>query len=117
MKDLTEINRERQAFIDEALTNIRKNCVRGVGYTATELSKMSGDLIPPEIFERCLTRGYRTIVKRGDLSYSKYGIFGWLWCRIKEEEATLTYEVYNEDGDLIKTYKKTERLLKAFIVN
>lgn len=115
MKNLTEINRERTALVDMALRKIEENYERGVGYTAVDLAIMSGNLIPADIFARSLARGYKDIIKRGNMPYCRYNIFGWLRCRIGEEETTLTYKVYDEGGNLIKTYKRTKRLLKAFI--
>ena len=87
--------------------------VSGTAYNAHELCKMTRGIIPTSLFEKSLSRGYRTLrknemegtAKKGD----KYHLFGdWrAACTIQRVGARLiTIKEYDEDGNLITEYQK-----------
>lgn len=111
--DLIDINHERAKLICEAITELRHNAGRGIPYTAADLSKMTGGLIPTSLFEKSLARGYRTLKKREcmgvpekDNTYSLFNDWG-ADCRIQRVGAKLiTIKEYDEDGNLISEYQR-----------
>ena len=114
--DLIDINEERARLIDDAITELKRNAVRGTAYTARDLCKMTGGIIPTSLFEKSLARGYRALRKREEqkaMGYSgvkhTYYLFNdWrAECHIQKEGARLiTIKEYDEDGNLISEYRK-----------
>jgi hypothetical protein len=109
--DLRDINDERAKLICDAITELKHNAVPGLEYTARDLSKMTGGLIPTSLFEKSLSRGYHTLLKREELKQGngKYMLFNdWrAECRIHRKGArVITIKEYDEDGNLISEYQK-----------
>lgn len=112
--NLAEINKERQEIITEGIDAILKRVERGKVYTAEELSDMSGGLIPAKNIQTSLRRGLKQVERFTYLRRAgEYFLFG--GCRVKPVKAyrTLTYKVYNEDGELIDKFTRTKVFVKA----
>lgn len=111
--DLMDINHERANLICDAITELKKNAVRGTAYTASDLSKMSGGLIPTSLFEKSLARGYHALRKREFEGVREeantYSLFNdWrAECHIQKVGVRLiTIKEYDEDGNLITEYQR-----------
>ena len=111
--DLIDINMERARLIGDAITELKHNAARGVAYTARDLSKMTGGIIPTSLFEKSLARGYRALRKREFEGVREeentYSLFNdWrAECHIQKEGARLiTIKEYDEDGNLISEYQR-----------
>lgn len=111
MKTLTEINAERNEIISEGINNIRSKRQYGVVYSAQELSVMSGGLIPAANLQASFNRARLNRYHRGWGSTS-YLLYGRLRVDFVEEYTTLTYKVYDENGELIRTYTKRKPITK-----
>ena len=111
MKTLAEINAERQEIIKEGLNNISRRKERGVIYSAEEVSKMSGGLIPASNLQACFERARLILSERYRCS-ERYLLFGWIACTPVIENRTFTYKVYDENGELVKTYTKNKPITR-----
>lgn len=114
MKTLTEINAERMEIITEGINAILRRVEKGKVYTAEELSDMSGGLIPAKNIQASLRHGLKAAERSTYLRRSgEYFLFG--GCRVKPVKAyrTLTYKVYDEDGELIDEFTKEKSYVKA----
>lgn len=104
--NLRDINYERARVIDNAITELMKNVVRGTPYTARDLSVMTEGVIPTSIFEDCLSRGFRTCRRQRRETYNLFGDFR-AKCDIRKEGVRrITIKEYNENGELISEYQK-----------
>ena len=116
---LTDINWERARIIDKAMEILHERVKRGVEYTPLELWKLTDKIISPEIFDRCLSRGWLAVEKRknrgGD--YEHYSLFN-CWrgeCIIKRYgPKVITVKEYDEDGNLIREYKRRKKGASAY---
>lgn len=112
--DLSDINAMRANLIDEALTLLGNNVEKGVPYTPSQLSRLTGGRISARTFESCLIRGYRAIEKRKEKEeryrdYSKYCLFGYwsVMCSIRKEGVkVITIKEYDEQGNLVNEYQR-----------
>ena len=120
MKTLKEINAERTAIIDEAIRSFFRNPLleRGNVYTAEELSDLTDGIISAENFQNAMNAGFSEIKERGYKRYCGpiYHLYGSIACRLIEDERKLTYKVYDEGGNLIDTFTRHKRLIKAEII-
>lgn len=109
--NLKDINAERAEIIDKAMKVLHARVERGVEYTPLELWNLTDRIISPEIFERCLSRGWLAVEKRKKKggAYGNYSLFSdWRGeCIIKRRgPRVITVKEYDEDGNLIREYKK-----------
>ena len=112
-KTLTEINAERKAIINEGIKNIRSKREYGVAYSASQLSTMSGGLIPAANLQASLNRGKSEMFKHG-WGKTEYHLYGELWVTLVTEYKTLTYKVFDDEtGELIRTFTKKKPIVKA----
>lgn len=117
MKTLTEINAERMEIIEEGITNIERKAAKGKVYSAEELSLMSDGLIPAKNIQTSLNHAVHAMNKpRPCRSYGKYYLYGELVIKPVRENRTLTYKVYDENGEFIKEFTKNKYIYKAMIV-
>lgn len=112
---LAEINEARAAIINSAIDTISSRIERGVPYTAGQLSIMSNGIISDTTFRESLNRGWRALHneemarRRSWHGLSeKYCLFNSceLCGRIEERVKTITVKEIDEDGTLIREYKK-----------
>lgn len=117
MKTLTEINAERMEIIEEGITNIAEKAARGKVYSAEELSILSGGLIPAKNLQASFNRAAHEVNKlRPCRAYGKYYLYGELVIKPVRENRTLTYKVYDENGEFIREFTKNKYVYKAMIV-
>lgn len=112
--NLKDINYERAEVIDNALKILHARVERGVEYTPVELWNLTDRIISPEIFEGCLSRGWRAIEKRKGRggAFEYYSLFNdWRGeCTIKRRgPKVITVKEYDEDGNLIREYKRRKK--------
>ena len=119
---LKEINEARAAIINSAIDTICSRKERGVPYTAGQLSIMSDGIISEAAFRESLSRGWRTLhndekvrKRRWRGLEKQYYLFNScaLCGRIEEHVKTVTIKEYDEDGTLIREYKKDKYYLVA----
>ena len=116
MKTLTEINAERMKIIEEGITNIANKVVRGKIYTAEELSTLSGGLIPAKNLQTSFNRAAHEVGKaRPYRRYGCYYLYGELCIKPVRENHTLTYKVYDENGEFIREFTKNKYIYKAVV--
>ena len=117
---LTEINEARAAIINSAIDTICSHKERGVPYTAGQLSIMSDGIISEAAFRESLNRGWRTLRNEEKVKRrrwfgleDKYCLFNSsaLCGRIEERPQTITVKEYDENGTLIREYKKDKYYL------
>ena len=117
---LTQINEVRNEIINSAIDTICSHRERGVAYTAGQLSIMSDGIISETTFRESLNRGWRTLrdgekvrKRRWFGLEDKYCLFNStaLCGRIEERAKTITVKEYDEDGTLIREYKKDKYYL------
>lgn len=112
MRNLNEINNERNEIINDAIRRIIERTGAKGTYSAEELSKLTDGIISPEAFNSSLQRGRREMMRFR--SMSNYHLYGMLPCSIVVDYKTLTYVVYDdENGEAIKSYKRKVKVLKA----
>ena len=117
MKTLTEINAERMEIIEEGLANIAEKATRGKIYTAEELSILSGGLIPAKNIQASFNRAAHEVGKlRPCRGYGKYNLYSELVIKPVRENRTLTYKVYDENGEFIREFTKNKYIYKAVVV-
>ncbi len=117
MKTLTEINAERMEIIEEGITNIDNKVIKEKIYTAEELSTLSGDLIPAKNIQASLNRAAHEVGKlRPYRRYGCYYLYGKLRIKPVRESHTLTYKVYDENGEFIREFTKNKYIYKAVVV-
>ena len=117
MKTLTEINAERQEIINAGLANIGAKIKKEYIYSAEELSVMSGGLIPAKNIKASLARGSHEVEKtyRPGSRPGRYYLYGGIRVKPIKTSRTLTYKVYDENGELIEEFTKNKRVVKAQI--
>lgn len=117
---LAQINEARAEIINSAIDTIKSRMERGVPYTAGQLSIMSDGIISETTFRESLNRGWRTLRneekarnRRWFGLTDKYCLFNSLaLCgRIEERVKTITIKEYDEDGTLMREYKKDKYYL------
>ena len=117
---LTQINDARNEIIYSAIDAISSRMERGVPYTAGQLSIMSDGIISDTAFRESLSRGWRTLHNEEKVRrrrwvglQDKYCLFNSsaLCGRIEERAKTITVKEYDEDGTLIREYKKDKYYL------
>ena len=117
---LAQINEARAAIINSAIDTICSHKESGVAYTAGQLSIMSNGIISEAAFRESLNRGWRTL--RNEEKARKRSWFGLkdkyclfnssaLCGRIEERSRTVTIKEFDEDGTLIREYKKDKYYL------
>ena len=117
MKTLTEINAERMEIIEEGITNIANKVIKGKIYIAEELSTLSGGLIPAKNIQASFNRAVHEIGKlRPCRRYGYYYLYGGLCIKPVRESHTLTYKVYDENGEFVKEFTKNKYIYKAVVV-
>lgn len=114
---LKEINSEREAIITSAINLLSTRLVKGKPYSARELSEMTDGVISEEYFAGCIRRA-KWKKEHEPMTFGNWGYYFYnssaLNCRnIIFEPYNLTYKVFDENGELIKTYKKTTYIPKA----
>lgn len=112
--NLTDINYERACIIDKAMEILHQRVSRGIEYTPLELWEMTDRIISPEIFARCLERGWRAVEKRKSKggAYKEYSLFNTCEgeCIIKRYgPKVITVKEYDEDGNLIREYRRRRK--------
>lgn len=110
MRNLNEINNERNEIIENAIGRILERTGRKGTYSAEELSKLTDGIISPEAFNSSLQRGRRELMR---FRISNYHLYGILPCTIEVDYKTITYKGYDENGELVHTYKRRVKVLKA----
>lgn len=110
-KTLAEINAERKAIIEEGIKNIKSKRQYGVVYSARELSIMSGGLIPAKNLQASFDRARLEHYSRG-WSGTSYLLYGKLHINFVVEYRVLTYKIFDENGELIRTYTKKKPITK-----
>ena len=110
-KTLAEINAERKAIIEEGIKNIRSKRQYGVVYSARELSIMSGGLIPEKNLQASFERGRRDCYSR--CRSTSYLLYGQIWVEFVVEYTTLTYKIFDENEELVRTYTKKKPITKV----
>lgn len=117
MKTLTEINAERMEIIEEGIANIAEKAIKGRVYSAEELSVLSGGLIPAKNLQTSFNRAADEVIKpRPYRDYGKYFLYGELPIKPVRENRTLTYKVYDENGEFIREFTKNKYIYKAMVV-
>lgn len=117
VKSLKEINDERSAIITSAINLLSTRLVKGKAYSARQLSEMTDGVISEEYFAGCIKRANWKRTHR-PMEFENWGHYFYnsfaLHCKnIVAEPYNFTYKVYNEEGELIKTYKRTVPVFKA----
>ena len=107
----------RADIINDALSSLVRNAEKNKPYNARQLAGLTGNRISARTFEACLARGYHAIEKKKKegtktpyyKDNGKYWLFG-CWnaeCSIQREGVrVITVKEYDEQGNLVKEYKR-----------
>ena len=116
MKTLAEINAERQEIINAGIENIGQKGIRGKVYTANDLSAMSDGILPAKNIQASLDRASREVLKpRPCRRYGDYYLYGELSIKPVKATNTLTYKVYDGNGELVDEFTRNKILVKAML--